>query len=135
MTHTITPPERGTFDDACKRAIEHTNRHNGDLDMVQTFLRLENWGDATFGIESVSVADRELQYLNTGGTYDLTIGQEGDGPVFDTSWGDWAEQAEIDHCEAEGVIRCGNCGGFTSRDEPWDNTRCMNCGRNVSTGE
>jgi hypothetical protein len=135
MIHTITRHERGTFDDACNRAVVFANRHNGDLDMVENFLDRAGWGKATFGVESVSIADRELSYLNTGDAYDLTVGQEGDGPVFSTSWGDWMEGAEAVYCEAMDVIQCGNCGGFTSREEPWDNTRCMNCGRNVSTGE
>jgi hypothetical protein len=135
IEHTITPPERGTFDDACKRAVVFVNRHSGDLDMVENFLSRSGWGHATFGVESVSVADRELRYLNTGDTYDLTIGQEGDGSVFSTSWGDWVESAERVHCEAMSVIRCGYCGEFTPQAEPWVLTQCEHCERNVSTGE
>ena len=135
MSHTITRKERGTFDDACKRAVVYTNRHNGDLDMVENFLYRAGWLHATFGVESVQVGDRILSYLNTGDTYDLTVGQEGTGPVFDTSWGDWVEQAEAEYCEAEKVIRCGNCGQFTPVFEVWDETTCLSCNRNVSTGE
>ena len=133
MEHKITPTERGTFNDTCERAVVYTNRHNGDLDMAQTFLRRSGWGDATFGIESVSVTDRELHYLSAGDTYDLTIGQEGDGPVFTTSWGDWAEGAEMVYCEAMGVVRCSYCGQFTPKVEPWDSTVCESCGRLVPT--
>jgi hypothetical protein len=103
--------------------------------MVASFLDRAGWGGATFGIESVEVAERELKYLNTGDTYDLTVGQEGEGPVFDTSWGDWMEAAEAAHCEAEGVVRCGYCGEFTSVGDPWHETVCGHCSRNVSTGE
>ena len=131
----VTMREKGTFDDACKRAAVYTNRHNGDLDMVEEFLRRAGWQDATFGVESVSVADRELRYLNTGDTYSLTVGQEGDGPVFDTSWGGWHEEVEAEHCKAEAVISCGNCGEFTPVADPWDSTKCEHCNHNASTGE
>lgn len=125
-----------TFDDACKRAVAYTNRHNGDLDMVENFLRRAGWGQATFGIEAVQLGGRELRYLNAGDTCDLTVGQEDDGPIFATAWGDWAESAEAAHCEAEGVIRCGNCGDFTTLgDGEWHHVTCEHCGRNVSTGE
>jgi hypothetical protein len=123
--------ERGTFDDACKRAVVYANRHSGDLDMAENFLDRAGWGQATFGVEAVQVGDRELRYLNTGDTYDLTVGQEGDGPVFDTSWGDWAEMAEQEHCEAGGVIRCGNCGEFTPSAENWTETICKHCGNDI----
>ena len=136
MTHAITRHERGTFDDACKRAIAFANHNSGDLDMVACFLDCAGWGKATFGVESVSVADRELHYLNTGDTYDLTVGQENGGPVFSTSWGDWLEETEKTQCEIMGVIRCGNCGDFTPvGDGEWHNVICEHCGRNVSTGE
>jgi hypothetical protein len=103
--------------------------------MAESFLFRAGWLHATFGIESIDVAGRALRYLNTGDTYDLTIGQEGDGPLFNTSWGDWVEGAERVHCEAMGVIRCGNCGEFTPVADPWDSTICEHCERNVSTGE
>jgi hypothetical protein len=142
MNRTVISRECGTFDDACNRAAAYTNRHNGNLSMAETFLGRAGWLHATFGVEVVSVAGRELQYLNTGDTYDLTLGQESDGPILNTSWGDWVEQAEQEHCETRGVIRCCYCGeftpdlgSFTSAEEPWDKIRCEHCGHNPATGE
>jgi hypothetical protein len=89
----------------------------------------------TYGIEYVAVEDRELAYINVGDTYAPTIGQEGGGPLFVTSWGDWLEGAEQDYCEENDCTRCGYCGEFTPLGDDWRNTRCEHCGRNVSTGE
>ena len=135
MNHKITRHERGTFDDACKRAVIYTKHYSGDLDMVENFLKRSGWLHATFGVEAVQVFGRELRYLNVGDTYDLTVGQEGDGPVVCLTRVDWVEQVEREHCEAEGEIRCGNCGEFTPVVNPWDETICLSCHRNVSTGK
>ena len=62
-----------------------------------------------FGVEYVSCAGREIAYVNLGETYERTICQEGD-EFFISSWGGWYEDAENEHCEEEGVIRCGYCG-------------------------
>ena len=136
--------ECGTFDKACERAAEyanrpHTNHPGTNLELAETFLKRAGCGHAIFGIEYVSCADRELAYLNTGDTYSLTIAQEGeDGEVFATSWGDWLEEAEQEHCEAEDVIRCAYCGEFTPNngdDNDWHDTVCEHCGRYVDSGD
>ena len=96
-----------------------------------------------FGVEYVAVAGREIAYVNMGDTYAETICQEGDGPLFVSSWGDWIEQAEQAHCEEEDVIRCGYCGEFTPLCEAamaqpagnrpaWRDTVCEHCGHNVA---
>lgn len=99
MRHNITGPQHEAFCDTLKQAIEYTNQNNGDLDMIQTFLRNAGWLHATFGIESVQVGLRELRYLSVKEKYGLTIGQEDSGPAFLTSWGDWAEAAEQESYE------------------------------------
>lgn len=127
---------RGNFDSACNHAIAYANRHNRGLEGAEEFLRRAGWGAQTFGVEYVDCAGRELAYLNTGETYDLTIGQEGQ-EVFSTSWGGWLEEAESAHCEEEGEIRCGYCSAFTPMEEgaDWHDTVCESCGRYVDSGE
>jgi len=127
----LTRKERGTFNDACERAATYANRHGGVLEVAEHFLDRSGWSHATFGIVSVDCVGRVLRYLDTGDTYSLTLGQEDDGDVFTTTWGDWYKQAEREHCEAEGVISCGCCGEFT----PLEFRFCESCGRPVSTGE
>ena len=121
------------FSLACDRAIDYANRHEGGLELADRFLIRAGWGSKFFGIESVSCAAQELRYLNTGETYDRTIGQEGDGPLFSTSWGGWYEEAEQEHCEEEGVISCAYCGEFTPMEEggEWSDTVCEHCGHYV----
>lgn len=126
--------ECGSFDNACERAVKFANRHCGGLEMVESFLARAGWLHATFGVEYVSCAGRELAYLNTGDTYSLTVAREGDGEVFATTWGDWHEEAENKHCDENGTIRCGHCSEFTSCAEEWSETICENCGNNVSGG-
>jgi len=139
MQATINRPGRecGTFDRACERAAEYANRHGCKLVKAEEFLIRAGWGRAIFGIERVSCADRTLRYINTGDTYSLTLGREGRGEVFTTSWGDWYEQAEREHEEEEGVVRCGYCGEFTPYDEDtgWYETVCEHCGHYVDGSE
>jgi len=138
MRATVVAPGRecGTFDEACNRAAEFANRHDGGLEMAQEFLRRAGWLHATFGIEYVECAGRELAYLNTGDTYSMTLAREGGGDVFSTSWGDWHEEVENEHCEAEGVIRCGWCSAFTPVDsDDWRETVCESCGHHVDGGD
>lgn len=118
------------FNSACERAALYANRHRGGLPLAETFLARAGWGGETYGIEYVSCADKELAYLNTGETYSLTLGQEGSGDVFSTSWGGWYEGAEEEHCQEEGVIRCAYCGEFTPLEEgrEWHETECEHCG-------
>jgi len=123
------------FDTVCGRAVAYANRHNGGLELAETFINRAGWGHSIFGVEYVSCAGRELSYLNTGETYSLTIGQEGNGEVFSTSWGGWYEDAENQHCEEEGETRCGYCGEFTPCAEEWRETVCEHCGRYVDSGE
>jgi len=125
--------ECGTFDAACERAAEFANRHNGGLDMAEEFLRRAGWLHATFGQECVSLGDRELVYLNTGDTHSLTLGQEGDGPVFSTTWGDWSESAEQAYCKDTDTVRCGWCSHFTpiAEGEDWRDVVCESCGNLV----
>jgi hypothetical protein len=87
-------------------------------------------GIQTFGIESVSVAGRTIRYVNLGDTYDQTVIAEGI-KLSVGSWGGWYEEAEQDHCEAEGVIRCGYCGQFTPVDDDWLGMVCQHCGNLV----
>jgi hypothetical protein len=127
----------GNFNSACEKAIAYANRHKTGLRGAEEFLRRAGWGGETFGVENVECTGRELSYLNTGETYDLTIGQEGGGEVFSTSWGGWYEEVENKHCEEEGETRCGYCGEFTplADGEEWRKTICEHCGRYVNNGE
>ena len=129
---TLERKQCGDFDRACLHAIAYANRHSGGLDLAQTFLERAGWGGETYGVEYVPCNDRELAYLNTGETYSLTIGQEGDGEVFSCSWGGWLEEAEQEHCEENGETRCGYCGEFTPVDpDDWHETVCEHCGQYV----
>lgn len=81
----------------------------------------------------MSCTGRTLQYINLGDTYSQTICQETDGEPFVGSWGNWHEEVESEHCESEGLIRCGYCGEFTARTdvEDWHNIECESCGHLV----
>jgi hypothetical protein len=110
-------------------------RHNS---LESAEWALSYFGALTFGIESVDCADRAMRYVNLGDTYDQTVIAEG-GDYSVSSWGDWYENAENEHCEDENVLRCGYCGEFTPHCDPsnpsaWDETICEHCGRNVSSG-
>ena len=89
-----------------------------------------------YGIECVTGPDGEtLHYVNLGDTYDATICKDSSG-YFIGSWGDWYEQAERDHEEDTGTIRCGYCGEFTDMDQDnWRDVRCTSCGHLVSGGD
>ncbi len=123
------------FDQICARAVLIASRkgYTGPLalDWAGRYLARAGW--TTFGVESVSLADRELAYLNTGDTYSLTVGAEGEsGALVATTWGDWYESAEADHCEHTGTIRCGYCSEFTPMDcADWRAVVCESCGRHV----
>lgn len=121
------------------------------FELAEWVLDCLGFGGSTFGVEWVSL-DRDddespaVWYLNAGDTYDATILCEDDGRSFErvpggdffvSSWGDWYESAEVEKCQAEGVVRCGNCSAFTpmSDDVDWSDTRCESCGRNVSSGK
>ena len=91
---------------------------------------LKSRGVLTFGIESVSLAGRELSYVNLGDTYDETVIEEL-GKLSVGSWGGWLEEAEGEYCADEEVIRCGHCGEFTPVTEDWRDTVCENCGNLV----
>ncbi len=95
---------------------------------------LQRKGILCFGIESVSCADRSIEYVNLGDTYTTTVIQEGEDFAI-ASWGDWLEEMENQHCDEEGVIRCGYCGEFTPCAEDWRETICAHCGRYVQSGE
>jgi hypothetical protein len=91
---------------------------------------LWSYGVQTFGLEFVSVAGRELRYVNLGDTYDQTVIEEL-GKLSVGSWGGWLEEAEGEYCADEGVIRCGHCGEFTPVAAEWRDTVCQNCGHLV----
>jgi hypothetical protein len=86
------------------------------------------------GIAYVNVGDAAIAYVDVGDTYDTTIYLDS-GELRVGSWGDWAEAAEAQHCEEEGVVRCGFCGEFTDHpeDTEWRDVTCEYCGRNVAT--
>jgi len=93
--------------------------------------------DGVFGIEGLSpqqtrIDDRSMEYLNTGNTYSLTLVCE-DDKLEVTTWGDWYEQAEMDYCEENDVIRCGYCGEFTDCPDgiDWHEIECDSCGHFV----
>ncbi len=121
------------FDKVCERAAAYANRHGSRLEYAERFILRTVYGRGTFGIEYVSVAGCEAAYINTGDTYGTTVLCEG-GNCEVSTWGDWVEAVEAEHCEDEGVIRCGYCGEFTPVAEEWRDTRCECCGRNVQTG-
>ncbi|MHB9044366.1 MAG: hypothetical protein ACYC35_00350 [Pirellulales bacterium] len=113
-----------------ERAALYATR-KGELSAAERLL--ERLGVLCFGIESVSCADRSIDYVNMGETYTPTIVQEGE--TFSvSSWGGWYEGAEQEHCEQEGAIRCGYCGEFTPCAEEWSETVCEHCGRYVDSG-
>ncbi len=99
-----------------------------------TIEQAEEWlkdlGVLTFGIESISLADRTMRYVNLGDTYIETILEE-NGELSVGSWGSWYEEAENAHCEANGLIRCGYCSEFTPVADNWRDTVCEYCGNNV----
>ena len=107
-------------------------RRKGSLCAAERYLQRK--GILCFGVESVSCADRSIEYVNLGDTYDTTIIDD-DGDFAIASWGGWYEETEREHCEEEGVIRCGYCGEFTPCAEDWTETVCQHCGRYVQTGE
>jgi len=123
------------FNRACTVAARYANRHGRDLARAEKFLARAGYKRATFGVEHVECAGRELSYLNSGDTYSATVCQEGRGELFVSTWGDWYEDVEREHCEEEGAIRCGYCGDFTPCADDWRETRCEHCGRNVSSGQ
>lgn len=94
-----------------------------------------------FGVEGVSCGDDSMDYLNTGDTYSETIVLTSDGELLCTTWGNWYENAEREHCEENSVIRCGYCGEFTDDsyygdedddcDKDWHDIVCQSCGNRV----
>jgi hypothetical protein len=117
-----------TLEKIFERAAQFGNRHNRSLEYANAFIR-RAYGPCTFGIESVSLGDRELYYLNTGDTYSITVAQEGErGKLEVTSWGDWYEEAE----EETGTIRCGWCSYYTPMDQDnWHDVVCESCRHHV----
>ena len=108
-------------------------QHSDDLGAAENYLKAQ--GVLTFGIEHVDCADRDIAYVNLGDTYDTTIVQEGEDFAI-SSWGAWYEETENQHCEDDGVVRCGYCSEFTPVDsEDWHKTVCEHCGRYVDSGE
>jgi hypothetical protein len=59
---------------------------------------LKRHGFITFGIEHISIEDREIVYINLGDTYDCTVIQEGHD-YFTGSWGDWVSEVELENEE------------------------------------
>lgn len=103
------------------------------LEAAEQYMR-EQGHDWTFGVESVDCdgTDRSMLYLNAGDTYASTICWEA-GKFFESSWGDWYEQAEQKHCMEEGTVRCGWCSALTPIvDDDWRTTICEECGNKVS---
>ena len=108
-------------------------RRKGNLCAAERYLQRK--GILCFGVESVSCADRSIEYVNLGDTYDTTIIDE-DGDFAIASWGGWYEETENRHCEDAGAIRCGYCGELTAMDkEDWRDVVCQHCGRYVQNGE
>ena len=122
------------FPEACTRAIAWAERKGlsgvDALEAIELYLARAGF-HCTFGVEYVSLCDRELAYLNTGDTYDTTIASEL-GKLFITSWGDWYEDVEQGHCQENDLIRCGYCGEFTPVAENWQETICESCNNNVA---
>jgi len=93
---------------------------------------LDDLGIVSFGIESVSVCDKTMSYIDFGDTYDNTVCREGN-EFWVGSWGSWVEEVENQYCEKEGAIMCGYCGEFTPLEEgtDWRNCVCEHCGHLV----
>ena len=92
----------------------------------------------TFGVESVTCEDDEMQYLNTGDTYEITLCRNDCGEVFWAAWGEWLEESENDLHDNENSIYCGHCGQCTPRDGKGSDictVVCEHCGRLVVSGE
>lgn len=121
------------FTQVAERAARYGNKHGNSLERAEDFIRRAGWIRSTFGVEHVAVADRELAYINTGDTYETTIGQEGAEPLIVTTWGDWYEGAEQDYHEDNGTIACAYCGHYTPRDDSidWRDNVCEGCGHHV----
>ncbi len=119
------------YERCCKRAAKFANRHDGGLDLAEKFLFRCGWEH--FEREYATIGNRELCYLSTGETHNLTIAQEGGSEVLATSWGDWYESAEQEYEQENDVIRCGYCGKFADRIDgvDWSETPCP-CGNLVS---
>ena len=112
--------------------LEKVAASAGSMEGAQQTLTM--MGINTYGIEYVAIteAGEELTYLNRGDTYTPTICREGNGPFFVSSWGDWYEAMEQEHCKNEDVIRCACCGDFTPvNKQDWYLTRCESCGNLV----
>src|SRR4030042_5024430 len=113
-----------------KNQLDRAARYNS-LESAERYLK--SYGVTTFGIESVSLAGRTLQYVNLGDTYDETVIEEL-GKLSVGSWGSWYEAAENDYCEAEGLIRCGHCGEFTPVAAEWRGNVCWARGGPIGGG-
>lgn len=124
----------GTWEYACERAAEYANKHGGTIDRAEAFLARAGWSSSTFGVESVELADKSIDYLNAGDTYGTTVAC--DGHCFVTSWGDWYEETEREYCEDNGVIRCAYCGEFAPLTcDDWRAVVCGCCGYHVDGTE
>ncbi len=136
------------YQKAIERAVEFGNRRGprGErMQRAERFLeRVERLGILTIhGVEFAECAGNEMAYINMGDTYDLTVCQEGDGKLFASSWGDWHQETESEHCQETDTIRCGYCGEFTplcdkalaqpeGARHAWRETVCEHCGKNVA---
>lgn len=95
--------------------------------------------DGNFGIEHIELEDMyefyddepEMWYLNTGDTYSETIIATDDyvngEKLLCTTLGDWYDEQTRWHEEDRDVIRCGYCGKFTPKADPYDATICEFC--------
>jgi hypothetical protein len=54
-----------------------------------------------------------VEYVNTGDTYDSTLCRNAEGVWFVSSWGDVVEESERQHADATNEHRCCNCGTWT----------------------
>ena len=100
-------PSRGENEQHHARARLTLRQEEGELSAAERYLTRK--GILCFGIESVAVADRSIDYVNLGETYQLTIIQEGqegqEGGEFSiASWGGWVEESEGEYCEENNEI-------------------------------
>ena len=93
---------REQIDEAVRIAQE-----SGSFEDAEDYL--QNIRNLTFGVESVTYGDNELEYINLGDTYDYTVCRE-NGKFFGGDWGSWYEAAEQEYEEENGTIHCGFSG-------------------------
>ena len=109
---------------AMQMAAEYARKHG----LQKAEEMLNEASILVFGIESINVCGKTLNYINTGETYEPTV-CECEGKIFVSSWGDWLEEIESGYSAETGEIHCSYCGCWFSEDgDRMTGGRCEECG-------